>query len=235
MISLHLQINMLLLIVCFFTCVPSATANESNPSSIFKKAKTSKQRLNAFVTAVDRRLIYKGMNVLDLDKILVSEIAKKNHSNEPGVTTSVYNFGKFDEEWYLAVDYNNEGKVLGFYLSNAAKGGGSPEPAKVSIEYLAFKFRKANTPSKKLACAIQAIESRVIRQGTKRTTLSAIFGNSTEEKEVQLYDHKNIVSLFVFGTDKDSWRLTTIRNSNSDYIFYYGLTDFDNKPEKYYQ
>lgn len=232
---MHLLINLLMPILYLLTCIPFATANESNPSSIFKKAKTPKQRLRAFVTAVDRQLIYKGMNVLDLDKILGSEIAKENHSNEPGITTSVYNFGKYDEEWYLAVNCNNKGEVLGFYLSNAAKGGGSPEPAKGSIEYLALKFRKANTPSKKLACTIQAVESRVIRQGTKRTTLSAIFGNSTEEKEVQLYDHKNIVSLFVFGTDKDSWRLTTIRNSNSDYIFYYALTDFDNKPEKYYQ
>ncbi len=225
---LNNQFVLLILGICFCTNISAAIANECKLTSRFKKAHTEKQCLRALIAAVDRQLIYKGMNVLDLDKILGSEFAKKIPPKESDETCSVYDFNERCKDWSLAVVYNGRGKILGFYLTNMIKGEEPvPAPAKVSIAQIAAKFRKAKTPTQKLECAILAMRARVIRQGTQRNTLSTIFGKSTEEKEVTMCDYPALVSSFAFGTDKNSWRLISNGDLNTDYIFDYELTNFD--------
>ncbi|MCI0618066.1 hypothetical protein L0244_34255 [bacterium] len=169
------------------------------------------------------------MNVLDLDKFLGSEFAKEIPPRESDETISEYKFGEREFAWRLVAEFNGKGEVFGYEITKLfQKHNICVKPPKVSIAHFAAKFRKAKNPSQKLACAIDAIESRVIRKGTQRNTLSTIFGNSTEEKKVEPDDEGGLVSSYVFGTDKNSWRLITF--GNSDYIYDYCLTNFFCEP-----
>ncbi|MBP7860466.1 hypothetical protein KA183_02190 [bacterium] len=65
--------------------------------------------------------------------------------------------------------------------------------------------------------------------------MNRIFGKSTEEREVKKYEYTALISSYNVGTGDDSWRLNTYGDSNKDYIWYYALTDYDDKPERDYQ
>ncbi len=234
-LSIFIPFAVLMLTICFFSCNSSPAKPYYGPPELdFKKIKIMElKRLHKFLYGVKKEFIYKGMKIAELDKILGSGI-EKNTTRKPEVTTCFYSFGGISDSWGLAADYNNYGEILGFYLSNEGKGGGGCEPAKLSVEYVASRFRKSKTQTQKLDCIVKAIEAKAIRHGTKRSDLNRIFGKGTEEKEVKKYEYTALITSYKFGTGEDSWRLSTYGDSKSDYIWHYALIDHD-KPERDYQ
>jgi len=218
----------LMLVPCLFTYQPAQASNEHEYKleSSFKNSCTEEQRLHACISAIDQRLIHVGMSVIDLDNFLGSEFAHEIPSNGAADKFSTYKFGKAEFAWRLVIKYNGQGKVVGYYLNRLTqKGYSSTEVPTALPADIGATFHIAKTPSQKLACAIHAIDTGVVRNGTPRSTLSAIFGESTEEREVA---PNWFVWSFSFGTSENSWRL--IFSGNSDSIFEYYLTNFDWQP-----
>lgn len=205
-----------------------AESNEPTLVTNFQNCNSEKEKLIAFTNAVNTGLIYKGMEVRSLDKIIGSDFANHLPLKKSEEMVSKYSFGNSSDSWYLITVHNGNGRVLGFCLSNASKGGINPDKAKLSIKQIATEFQNANSVSEKIACTIKSMQSLVVRKGTKKTTLFSIFGHSAQEKRVYYYVDA-LVSSFELGTAKDSWRLITVENRKNDYIFDYELTNFEFK------
>lgn len=234
----HIFALLVLLVGSFSVCI-ACPANEGDfrVFSRFRAAHSEKQRLRAFISAVDRRLVFPGMKVVDLDKLLGTKFCGQIPVTESSVQHAEYKFGERDNSWRLVVVINRKGEVCGYCLSRFfLKPDSYSEEPNVNIAQIENKFSKAKTPSQKLACAIQAFESRVIKCGVKRSTLVTIFGNSTEDRAVKSihgYPSRDldIVSSFVFGASKNSWRLITSGSSEDIYDSILKNYDCDNSNE----
>jgi len=185
------------------------------------KAKTEHQRLQVCLDAIDHGVIHKGMNVKDLDLLLGTTYTKEIPAKETDQKVASYSLGERPFTWRLVFYLNGRGDVLGYYLTNLSwKGWSSFEPAILSSEKMAARFRNA-TPSQRLDCAIEAIDGRLISKLSPRTSLNAIFGKCTEEEEI---GPGLILTSFVFGSAKNSWRLMCC--GGKDHIYNYYLTNF---------
>jgi hypothetical protein len=226
--QLVIKYAFLITAVCFYACrsAPANNDKEIELKSSFKTAHTEKQRLGACIAGIDHQLIHVGMSVSDLDNFLGSEFAKEIPIQESDEHISAYKFGKREYAWRLVAQFNGKGRVIGYYLNNLTqKGYSSTELPSARVKDIAAAFQRAKVPSQKLACAIHAIDSRVIGRETLKGTLYSIFGNIAEEREPRSGWY---IRSFVFGTGGNSWRLIT--NGDSDHIYGYFLTNFNCDP-----
>lgn len=195
-----------------------------------KMSHSESARLQACIAAIDQQQIVVGMNVLDLDRLIGSKFAEAIPPIEDGKALAECKFGDREFSWRLVGHINGRGELLGYCLRRTGKNDSMLEPPTVRTAQLVKRFRKAKTPSQKLACTIHAIESRIVKSGVQRSTVVSIFGDSTEDRLVKTWSgypvrELDLVSSFVFGTSRNSWRLIT--SGSSERIYDYLLTNYD--------
>lgn len=212
---------LIVLWICSCNSAQAGYENENKSVSCFRNAHTEKQRLRACINAIDHRLIYVGMDIVDLDNLLGSEFARDLPPKGEELSYSTYKFSKAEFAWRLLLKHNRQGIVVDYYLNNLTyKGYSSTEPPKAHLAKIAASFRNAKSHTQKLACAIHAIDTRVIKNGTLKSTLHTIFGDSSEEKEVRPGWYS---SSYLFGPSQTPWRLVVC--GDSQFIFHYFLTN----------
>lgn len=162
---------------------------------LYQAAKSENERRAVCLRAIDEGLIHSGGPVSLIDEIFGSRFAEKlPKGQEPSRSDAVYftpqasSTPKPDARvtqasdyvgWYLGLQYDQQGNVLKYYLSNVHKSPGAPIPEskrKELIAELKRLYEAAKSESERRAVCLRAIDEGVIRNGGHVSSVDGIFG-----------------------------------------------------------
>jgi hypothetical protein len=111
---------------------------ESKLAEKYKMSSSENERLQLCIEAINERLIYVGGSVHGIDRLFGTEFSKKIPAKGKGTETQVIDFEKQTGlcpdglrgndtyqagliGWYLAVEFDDNGMVLNYYITNIHK------------------------------------------------------------------------------------------------------------------
>jgi hypothetical protein len=141
---------------------------------LYEAANSEHERRAVCLRAIDDGLIRQGGSLSVIDEIFSTQFVSKLPNGNEAISKEVILFapqfvppprpdgraaGVDYVGWYLAFDYDQNGVIQNYYLTNLHKGNGSPRvDGKVSVSELRRLYDTAQSPFDRRAVCLQAID-----------------------------------------------------------------------------
>jgi hypothetical protein len=170
-------------------------ASAADLKQLYQAAKSESERRAVCLRAIDEGLIHSGVHISLIDEVFDTHFAEKLPTGQVPSQGAAVNFApqapstpKSDGGvmqasdyvgWYLALQYDQQGNVLKYYLSNVHKSPGASIPESRQQQLIAELKRLydvAKSESERRAVCLRAIDEGIIRNGGHISSVDKIFG-----------------------------------------------------------
>ncbi len=163
---------------------PTEREKESQPlsvaefSKLYRSSTSESERRAVSLLAIDKGAIYQGGSISSIDEIFGTNFNRKLPTKKELKRAGVIHFVIGDTVeglenspvarayggWHLVVEYNYQGKILTYYLTNLNKGMSTIVDTKehFSIAELERLYKSSSTAEERRRLCLQAIDSSII-------------------------------------------------------------------------
>jgi hypothetical protein len=156
---------------------------------LYQTAKSQYERRAVCLRAIDEGIIHRGGRISSIDEVFDSRFSQTMPTKKEGKRIANIAFVPFvpiqepgvaagEVGWYMNFEYDNQGIVQNYILTNLHKGMSSrPEPGqKLSIAELRSRYEDAKTIEEQRAVCLQAIDDGAIFTTGPISSIDEIFG-----------------------------------------------------------